>query len=190
MDKLEIKCNWFCVTAAFCIFTLLLVVDYPILYQMQNYRIIANNEKPMKEAELTYFIVLTQLHLWISENLVKDFQYMATTQTGYLANTSLKPMPSCLEHIMWIALLFHSGKKSSYWYFSTPHTYQTAGTWQLGITIYKPSGNRISSWKRGFSVFFSSFGTTCRFTIGWWENRHVWAYLQTPFAKNLEHMCV
>jgi len=109
MDKLEIKCNWFCVTAAFCIFTLLLVVDYPILYQMQNYRIIANNEKPMKEAELTYFIVLTQLHLWISENLVKDFQYMATTQTGYLANTSLKPMPSCLEHIMWIALLFHSG---------------------------------------------------------------------------------
>jgi hypothetical protein len=57
---------------------------------MQNYIIIANNERPMKEASLTYFIVMTQLHLWISENLVKDFQYMATTQTGYLANTYVK----------------------------------------------------------------------------------------------------
>jgi hypothetical protein len=73
---------------------------------MQNYRITANNEKPMKEAPLTYFIVLTQLHLWISENLVKDFQYMATTQTGYLANTSLKPMPRCLEYVDCSSLSF------------------------------------------------------------------------------------
>ena len=63
----------------------------------------------MKEAALTYFIVLTQLHLWISENLLKDFQYIATTQTGYLANTSQTPKPRCLEYIMWIALLFHTG---------------------------------------------------------------------------------
>ena len=98
MHKLEIQCNWFCVTAAFCIFTLLSVVDYPILCQKQYsgiiannegpmkeacqkqyYGIIANNEGPMKEAALTYFIVLTQLHLWMCGNLVKDFQYIATT---------------------------------------------------------------------------------------------------------------
>jgi len=47
--------------------------------QKQYYGIIANNEGPMKEAALTYFIVLTQLHLWMCGNLVKDFQYIATT---------------------------------------------------------------------------------------------------------------
>lgn len=45
----------------------------------------------------------------ISGNLVKDLQYTVTTQTGYLANTSQTPMPICLEYIMWIALLFHTG---------------------------------------------------------------------------------
>jgi len=56
MHNLEIQGNWFCVTAASYIFTLLSVVDYPILYQKQYYRITANNEGPMKEVALTYFI--------------------------------------------------------------------------------------------------------------------------------------